>query len=252
MHTGTHIDPYYADWALELQLRFLDRFLKDQPDRMDGVPPVRLAIRHGREVEWRDATDFPLPQTQWRELHLGEGTLDWDPPADAATVAYPASFDTAPVSEPLELTGPVALRLWLSSEQDDLDVFARVQHIGTDGEPIPGVGPQGGPIPMTMGWLKASHRETDPERSLPHRPWHSHTREIPLAPGEPTLLEVEIWPTSITLAPGERLRLELVAGDSDLGFMTHDRPDLARPATGAVIHLGGDHASHLLVPVIPR
>ncbi|UKD57627.1 CocE/NonD family hydrolase [Amycolatopsis sp. FU40] len=252
VHTGTHIDPYYADWALDLQLRFLDRFLKDQPDRMDGVAPVQLAIRHGREVEWRDATDFPLPQTQWRELHLGEGVLGWDPPAHAATVAYPASFDTAPVTEPLELTGPVALRLWLSAEQDDLDVFARVQHIGADGEPIPGVGPQGDPVPMTMGWLKASHRETDPERSLPHRPWHPHAREIPLVPGEPTLLEVEIWPTSITLAPGERLRLELVTGDSDLGFLTHDHPGLRRPATGAVVHLGGDHASSLLVPVIPR
>ena len=71
VHTGTHIDPYYADWAQELQLRFLDRFLKGQRERMDGVARVRLAIRHGRGVAWRDAPDFPLPQTQWRELYLG-------------------------------------------------------------------------------------------------------------------------------------------------------------------------------------
>ncbi|MCD2193162.1 CocE/NonD family hydrolase [Actinomycetospora endophytica] len=251
VHTGTHIDPYYADWAQELQLRFLERYLSDRTEAMDGVPPVQLAIRHGRDVVWRDAPDFPLPGTQWRELYLGAGTLAWDPPT-SGSATYPATFDTAPVSEPLELTGPVALRLWLTADRDDLDVFARVQHLDTDGEPIPGVGPQGGPVPMAMGWLKASHRETDPELSEPHRPWHPHDREVPLPHGEPTLLEVEIWPTSITLAPGERLRLELVTGDSDLGMMAHDHPALHRSAEGAVIHVGGEHASHLLVPVIPR
>ncbi|MEJ2889560.1 CocE/NonD family hydrolase [Actinomycetospora aeridis] len=250
VHTGSHIDPFYADWAVDLQLRFLDRFLKDMPERMDGVPPVQLAVRHGREVAWRAATDLPLPQTQWRELYLGEKDLGWTTPAPA-TVGYPASFDTEPASETLELTGPVALRLWLSTDQDDLDVFARLQHLDADGTPIPGIGPLGGPVPMAMGWLRASHRATDPARSEPHRPWHPHDRETPMPPGEPTLLEVEIWPTSITLAPGERLRLELLADDSDLGMMAHDAPALRRPASGAAVHLGGEYASHLLVPVIP-
>jgi hypothetical protein len=34
-------------------------------------------------------------------------------------------------------------------------------------------------------------------------------------------------------------------------MMAHDHPDLHRSAAGARIHVGGDHASHLLVPVIP-
>jgi uncharacterized protein len=149
------------------------------------------------------------------------------------------------------LTGPVALRLWITADAGDLDVFARLQHVGADGEVIAAVGPQGAPIAMALGWLRASHREVDPERSLPYRPWHPHTREVPLTPGEPTLLEVEIWPTSIALGPGERLRLELVSGDADLAPFSHDRPDDQRPADGATIHTGGEHASHLLVPVIP-
>lgn len=251
VHTGTHIDPYYADWALELQLRFLDRFLRDQENRMDGVAPVRLAIRHGRDVTWRDATDFPLPGTHWRELYLGEGRLDLAPPAGTGTVSYPASFETAPVEEPLEITGPVALRLWISADTDDLDVLVRLQHLDAGGEPIPGTGPQGGPVPMTIGWLRASHRETDSKLSEPHRPWHTHERAVPLTPGEPTLLEVEIWPTSITLAAGERLRLELVDDDSDLGIMAHSAPWDRRPAAGATVYLGGQHASHLLLPVVP-
>lgn len=132
---------------------------------------------------------------------------------------------------------------------DDLDVLVRLQHLDDRGEPIPGVGPQGGPVPMAMGWLRASHRETDPELSEPYRPWHPHQRAVPLTPGEPTLLEIEIWPTSITLAPGERLRLELVVDDADLGTMQHSAAD-RRSAAGATVHFGGTNASYLLVPVI--
>lgn len=101
-------------------------------------------------------------------------------------MTYPATFATAPATEPLELTGPLALRLWISADTDDLDVLVRLQHLDDRGEPIPGVGPQGGPVPMAMGWLRASHRETDPELSEPYRPWHPHQRAVPLTPGEPT------------------------------------------------------------------
>jgi predicted acyl esterase len=253
VHTGTHIDPYYSDWGQQLQLRFLDRFLKGQDDRMDGVAPVRLAIRHGRQVTWRDETGFPLERTQWRELHLNAGSggrLDWEPSTEAVTVRYPTRFETPPLDAPLELTGPVALRLWISTDRDDLDVLARLQHLDADGEPIPAIGPQGGPMPMALGWLRASHGELDPARSEPYRPWHTHRNPRPLPTGEPTLLEVEIWPTSISLAPGERLRLELVSDDDDMAIFAHNDPNDRHSATGATIHLGGEHSSHLLVPSI--
>jgi predicted acyl esterase len=106
-------------------------------------------------------------------------------------------------------------------------------------------------MPMAIGWLRASHRELDPARSEPYRPWHAHLNPQPLPPGEPTLLEVEIWPTSITLAPGERLRLELVSDDDDLANFAHNDPNDRHPAAGATIHVGGAHRSHLLVPIIP-
>ena len=72
-------------------------------------------------------------------------------------------------------------------------------------------------------------------------------------PDEPTLLEVELWPTSITLAPGETLRLELLVDDSDLqGPMAHTHSDDHRPARNVTVLVGGEHASNLLVPVIPQ
>ena len=121
----------------------------------------------------------PMARTRWRELYRnadGDGGLAWEPSNDEATLRYPARFATAPVDAPLELTGPVALRLWISSDREDLDVLVRLQHLDVDGEPIPAIGPQGGPMPMAIGWLRASHRELDPARSEPYRPWHTHLK----------------------------------------------------------------------------
>jgi predicted acyl esterase len=141
----------------------------------------------------------------------------------------------------------------VTHDAEDLDVFARLEQHDVDGTPIRPIGPQGAatPVPTAIGWLRASHRALDPGRSLPHRPWHAHDEGRPLVPGEPTLLEIEIWPTSLTLEPGQRLQLQLLVDDGDLGVIAHDDPGDRRSAEGAVIHLGGEHASHLLVPVIP-
>jgi hypothetical protein len=252
VHSGTHIDPYYTDWGKDLQLRFLDRFLKGRDDATEGLPPVRLAIRRGSDIEWRDEQEWPLARTRWRELYLSAHGLQWERPGDGET-PYPATFELVS-SEPIELTGPVALRLWVSSQQEDFDVFARLDLIDANGTRVEPIGPQGAltPVPAAMGWLRASHRKLDADRTRPYRPFHTHDEIQPLVAGEPTLLEVEIWPTSITLQAGERLRLDLRVDDSDLSWPGwHNDPGDHRPARDVAILVGGEHASHLLVPVIP-
>ncbi|MEU5259818.1 CocE/NonD family hydrolase [Amycolatopsis sp. NPDC021455] len=252
VHTGSHIGPYYTEWGKQLQLRFLDRFLKGDETAMDGVPPVRLAIRRGHDVEWRDEQEWPPARTRWRELHLAGEALTWEKP-EPGTTSYPATFEFE-ATERLELTGPVALRLWMSHEADDLDVFARLDQYDANGERIPALGPHGAltPVPMAIGWLRASHRKLDPERSTPYRPWHTHDEIQPLQPGTPTLLEIEFWPTSLTLEPGQRLRLQLLTGDDDLSpRLAHNHPGDRKIGDGATVHFGGEHPSHLLVPVIP-
>ncbi len=252
VHTGSHVGPYYSEWGKRLQLRFLDRFLKQDETAMEAVAPVQLAIRRGREVEWRDEQEWPPASVQWRRLHLGAETLQWNWP-EAGTRAFPENFEFTS-TEHLEITGPVALRLWVSHTRDDLDVFARLEQFDTTGARIPGIGPLGTatPVPAAVGWLRASHRELDPQRSLPHRPWHSHHELRPLEPGVPTLLEIEVWPTSLTLEPGHRLQLQLRTDDGDLHpQLAHDDPADRRCGAGATIRFGGEHASHLLVPAIP-
>lgn len=167
------------------------------------------------------------------------------------------SFETAPVEGgDLEITGPAALRFWVSSSTTDTDVFVALRLIGADGVEIPGIGPQGAPGQMAIGFLRTSHRERDMARSLPHRPYHSHRRRLPLTPGEPTALDVEIWPTCIVLKPGQRLRLVFTANDAHMsdpsyGSYGHHDPQDKPPErfVGKVtIHTGGPHTSYLLVP----
>lgn len=153
----------------------------------------------------------------------------------------------------LELTGPMMAHLWLSSSTQDADLFVTVRDIGPDGEEVTGTGPRGGPVPMAVGWLRASHRELDPERSLPYRPYHRHRRSLPLRPGEPVELDVEIWPTSLVLMPGHRLRLEIAANDEAMAALVHNDPDDRSPARFAGqnrVHTGHGHDSYVLVPVI--
>ncbi len=122
------------------------------------------------------------------------------------------------------------------------------------------------------GWLRASHRALDPERSLPYRPYHPHDSAQPLTPGEVVSLDVEIWPTSVVVPAGYRLALTVQGRDFEFpgegpwpttygvemkghGMFLHRDPD-DRPANvfGGTTTLwsGPEHPSHLLLPVIPR
>ena len=104
---------------------------------------------------------------------------------------------------------------------------------------------------VAKGWLRASHRELDPELSLPYRPYHRHKRRLYLTPGEIVQVQVEIWPTSMVFAKGSRLRLDVQPRDGvgSQSYM-HYHADYNAGAINTV-HAGGIYPSHILLPVIP-
>jgi predicted acyl esterase len=104
-----------------------------------------------------------------------------------------------------------------------------------------------------MGWLRASHRRLDPERSLPYRPWHTHDKLEYLAPNEKTALEIEILPTSIVIPAGYRLALTVQGHDwpESTSFQADKwdkRPELYAGTT--TLHSGPEDEAYLLLPVI--
>jgi predicted acyl esterase len=288
IHNGSHVHPFYTEEGKRDQLRFFDYWLKGIDNGVMDEPPVKLAIRKGRdEIEWRHEHEWPLARTRWTKLYFDVsvasgnepriGTLVRENPATESACTYPASslgtmgstsaassqvmgggikpgmgiaLETPPLLEDVEVTGPLAAVLWVSSETEDMDLFLTLRNFDADGNEVLETGQQGAPVPVAKGWLRVSHRELDPELSLPCRPYHRHQRRQYLKPDEIVEVQVEIWPTSMVFRKGHRIRLDVQPRDGvgSAGYM-HYHADYN---TGTnTIHAGGARPSYLLLPVIP-
>ncbi len=259
---GSHYAPFYTEEARALQKRFFDYWLKGVENGWLNQPPVQLAIRKGSEVVWHDEQEWPLARTQWSHFYLNAAStsIDTEQPGKEAQVHYTApqgdiTFTTAPFAQDTEVTGPLALKLWVSSTTDDMDLFVTLRNLDANGNEVPGIGARSEPVPVTAGWLRASHRKLDPSRSTDSRPFHTHDQVQKLTPGEVVSVDIEIWPTSMVFATGHRLALTIGAHDSG-GWesFTHDDPEdrnLAALAGTNTIYTGDKHPSSLLLPIIP-
>ena len=263
LHIGTHYESFYLPEYVALQKRFFDRFLKGQMNGWDDEAPVRLVVRHPKKPFVRMEREWPLARTRWTHYHLdaAAGSLGTQPATAAGSVSYVApeggaSFTTAAFDAETEFTGPASLRLWVSSTTTDMDVFVALRVFDATDQEVVFVGAHE-KVPAACGWLRASHRETDPVRSAPYRPWHPHTRAQKLVPGEPVALDIEIWPTSIVLPRGYRLQLTVQGADfvvTPPGRLTHNHPqdrDLAEFGGTNTLHSGPGRESYLLLPLIP-
>jgi predicted acyl esterase len=266
VHSGNHVVPFYSLEGRLLQKRFLDQWLNGVDTGITREPPIKLAIRYGGDrYVWRYENEWPIARTEWTEYSLdaSQGTLSTDRPTgageicfsaepDASTEETRASFSLGPFGAETEITGPAKLKLWLSSSSDDADLFVIVRKLDPDGNEVTFPGQSSPAIAAAYGWLRASHRKLDPERSTPYRPYHSHDELQKLEPGEIVPVEIEIWPTSVVLEAGDRLVLEVASRDDpQIEPFLHNHP-VDRVRTGThTIHCGGDYDSHLLLPVIP-
>lgn len=181
----------------------------------------------------------------------GEGTAGADIPGpDIPHATFEMEFP-----ERTELTGHMSLRLWVEADgSDDLDLFVALEKIDRAGYLVPlaffGNHDDG---PIALGWLRASHRELDEEKSTPYQPAHKHVRELKLSPGEIVPVDIEIWPTSILFDKGEKLRL-IVQGSDIYWYPTETHTDGHLDTVNKgdhIIHTGGRYESFLLAPVIP-
>ncbi len=279
-HGDTHFTHYYSDYGREIQKRFFDHFLKGEDNGWDRQPPVTLNIRRpGEQFELRYEDAWPIPRTQWTQLYLHPDDMELalEPAAQPQSIEYEAlgnglTFNLPVRDEDFELTGPFAAKLFISSETTDADLFLIVRLFDPEGKEVTFDGSTDPNTPIANGWLRASHRELDLERSDPWRPYHTHTNPQPLEPGEIVELDVEIWPSCIVVPAGYRLALSVRGKDYEYegpldeygenfyyatrgtGGMTHDDPD-DRPEEvfgGKVtLYASEQHPSHLLVPLIP-
>ncbi len=278
-HGGAHWQSFYSRDGERLQRRFFGHFLKGEDTGWARQPRVELKIRHpGEKFVVRHENEWPLERTRWTRFYLNPGrmSLDRSEPGVSKTISYETHGEgllfELTLQESMEITGPVAAKLWLSSDTADADVFLALRVFSPDGAEVTFHGSNDPRTPVGLGWLRASQRKLDPQKSLPYRPWHPHDESQELTPGEAVELDVEIWPTSLVIPAGFRLALAVRGRDykypgaplvipgigytfTGVGPFLHDDPrDRPKEIFGGsnTLHFESGRQPYLLLPVIPR
>ena len=279
VHGNTHFTLFYAEYGQKLQKRFFDHFLKGENNGWEKQPKVLLNVRHPDEkFVPRAEHEWPLARTQWTKYFLDPANrrLARGAAPAAATLPYRTTgngvtFSTPPLADPMEITGPVAAKLFVSSDTTDADLFLVLRLFDPAGREVTFIGSNDPRTPVGLGWLRTSHRKLDVKLSRPYRPYHTHDEEQPLMPGVPVELDIEIWPTSIVVPRGYRLALTVRGNDYEVdgtdaapahapytmkgvGPFTHTNPQDRPPAIFGgtnTLHFAPDRAPYLLLPIIP-
>ena len=263
VHIGGHTFAFYEDEGKMDMLRWYDYWLKGIKNGVMDEPPVKLCVRTStRECTWRYENEWPIQRTQYTKFYLNaqaaggvvkgslnDATLSKAAPSAAGKLTYDAgpgsdgrgargipgaSFVTEPMTEDVEITGHTNLVMWVSSETEDMDVFAFLRKINPDGSVET----------ASRGMLKVSHRQLDPKLSTPFRPYHTHAVEQKLKPNEVVPIEVEIWATSMVFQKGSRIRVDVLPSDGGHYFSSYHLKN-------NTVYTGADRASYVQLPIVP-
>ena len=278
-HGIEHWTHFYTDYGREQQLRFFDRFLHGKKEDWVKQPKVLLQVRHIDKFVPRAENEWPLKRTRWTKFYLDPSAmvLTTKRPSGSAQLKFAAmgdglTFLTPPLAKDTEITGPSALKLFVSSSTSDADFFIVLRVLTGDLKEIVFQGAIDPHTPIAQGWLRASHRKLDKKLSKPYRPYHTHDEKQPLKKGQPVELDIEIWPTSIVVPAGYRVGLSVRGKDYEYGGASggklsnfknelkgcgpflhndpRDRPPAIFNGTTS-LHFGRGKTPYLLLPIIP-
>ena len=175
--------------------------------------------------------------TRWT-TQLGGGDVYYGDRAEADPQLL--IYTSTPLAAAIEITGHPRVELYVSSTETDGALLAYLETVS----------PEGKVSMITEGGLRLIHRKTLPIDQAPYPafgPYHSFASgdSEPMVPGEPSLVEFAMWPTSVVIPAGYSLRLA-IAG--------HDKDTFARyPATGnpiLTLHRNQVQPSRLVIPII--
>ncbi|MCJ7772127.1 MAG: CocE/NonD family hydrolase, partial [Desulfobacterales bacterium] len=277
-HGIEHWTEFYTDYGREIQKAFFDYYLKGQQNGWDKRPRVQLQVRHTDKFVERFENEWPIARTKWTKFYLHPGLkLETEPNGEAGTVTYAGlgdgiTFLSEPFEKDTEITGPLACKLWITSDTEDADLFLVFRVFTPDLKEVVFQGALDPHTPVAQGWLRASHRKLDENLTTEYRPYHTHAEKQPLKPGEIVELDVEIWPTCIVVPKGYRIALSVrgrdyvYPGGADQGlsnmknaftgvgpFLHNDPTDRPPKIFGGnvTIHFDKDKQPYVLVPIVP-
>jgi uncharacterized protein len=145
-------------------------------------------------------------------------------------------YTSTVLEQPVEVIGPIELRLWASSSAPDTDFTGKLVDVHPDGRAII----------LTDGILRARYRNSPSAPEL-------------MKPGTPYELSLNLWATANVFLPGHRIRLEVASSNfpkfdrnsNTGGDIISETADQYQPAVNRIFH-GQDHPSRLILPIIER
>lgn len=157
------------------------------------------------------------------------------------------NYETEPMAEDYYINGPITADLWIDSTKSDAVVAVRIDEVTK----------LGSVNPITTGLLLASARTVDPLRSRylngeMIQPYHYLTQEAEtfLIPGEPTLMQVEVFPTSALIRKGNRLRVSIAPSNQAQGILNLSQRDRVKDGV-TTVHNSPQYPSSVVLPIVP-
>jgi putative CocE/NonD family hydrolase len=99
-------------------------------------------------------------------------------------------YTSAPFGEGMEITGPIASKIFFSTDVPDTDITVKLLDVGPDGRALN----------LAEGIARARYR-------------NSASRPEMLVPGKTYSIDVELFPTSNYFEAGHRVRIEVSSSD---------------------------------------
>ncbi len=206
-------------------------FLEYAHDPRNPVPSIGGTITSGRPVmeggayDQREAPEFFGSTVPGRALADRDDVL---------------AFQSELLAEAMELTGPLTVKLWISSDCPDTDFTAKL----VDVYPPSADYPDGYAMNLTDGILRVRYRDS----------WEAPAMMVP---GQVYEIAIEAFPTSNRFMPGHRIRIDIASSN----FPHFDvNPNTGEPEARATgmrvarnrVYLDRARPSHAILPVIPR
>ena len=242
-------------------IRWYDYWLKGEDTGIMDEPPINIFVRG--DNRWRFEYEWPLKRAKWTKFYLHDWQrltplLDEFPskpacftqrPLDETYTIESVSYFTEPMSEDMEITGPIALYMYASISADDTNWMVGLIDVAPDNSEVD----------LSRGWLKASHRAIDESKSEVWEPYHPHVNPTPVVSGEIYEYAISLSPISNVFKAGHRIKLKISNMDhSRIPFplsigSTHLPYHMcsSNTVTHKIYH-DLEHPTHLLLPIIPR
>jgi predicted acyl esterase len=231
-------------------LRWFDYWLKGIDTGMMKEPPVKLFVMGTNK--WKEAEDWPLPETKWTPFYLHEDNLlceheHWpnegvDSFEDSPWRRGSLEYYSPALVEDTEVIGPIVLNLYASTTDNEVLWLISLREENREGNERV----------LTRGWLRGTHQEVDPKRSKPWAPFHPHTKSEPLTPGKIYEFNISLIPTGNLFKAGSKIKLKISCADDvpKHAFEQIAGGNIRRQSSSRVtVYHDADHPSHLLLPI---